>query len=114
VSAPVEPPAAPRRGTARPPARPAGVTVTLTASPEGEWTVEVVVGAKRTVRPSPVPPGDVAKAARALPAAVGEAIESALEAARRRQSERVERLRAELEAAQRALQDLGAPSDPSR
>jgi hypothetical protein len=82
------------------------VTVTLNASVEGEWTVEVVVGKKRTVRPTPVPPADVAKAARALPSEVAEAIDSALEAARQRQQDRVEQLRAELEAAQRALQDL--------
>jgi hypothetical protein len=53
-----------------------------------------------------VQPADVAKAARSLPPAVAEAIESSLEAARLRQQERVERLRAELEAAQRALRDL--------
>jgi Skp family chaperone for outer membrane proteins len=58
------------------------------------------------VRPTPVPPADVAKAARALPAEVAEAIDSALESARQRQQDRVEHLRAELEAAQRALQDL--------
>jgi hypothetical protein len=68
--------------------------------------VEVVTGRKRTVRPTPVQPAEVAKAARSLPPAVAEAIESSLAAARQRQVERVERLRAELDAAQRALQDL--------
>jgi outer membrane biosynthesis protein TonB len=87
-------------------ARPVEVTVTLSSTAEGEWTVEVVTGRKRTVRPTPVQPADVAKAARVLPAAVAEAIESSLAAARQRQIERVERLRAELDAAQRALQDL--------
>lgn len=87
-------------------ARPAEVTVTLNATAEGEWSVEVVVGKKRTVRPTPVSPSEVAKAARALPEAVAEAIESSLDAARQRQVDRVEQLRAELEAAQRALQDL--------
>jgi hypothetical protein len=86
--------------------RPAEVTVTLNASPDGEWTVEVMTGKKRTVRATPVQAGDVAKAARALPSEVAEAIESSLEAARLRQIERVERLRAELDAAQRALQEL--------
>uniref|UniRef100_UPI002027A5B3 DUF6319 family protein n=1 Tax=Pseudonocardia lacus TaxID=2835865 RepID=UPI002027A5B3 len=96
-----------RPGAGRAPARPpAGVTVTLAATPEGEWSVEVVVGKKRTVRPTPVSPGEVAKAARALPPVVTEAIESSLEAARARQLDRVERLRAELEAAQQALRDL--------
>ncbi|WP_343939044.1 DUF6319 family protein, partial [Pseudonocardia zijingensis] len=90
----------------RPAARPVEVTVTLNSTAEGEWTVEVTAGRKRTVRPTPVQPGEVAKAARSLPAAVAEAIESSLEAARQRQAERVERLRAELDAAQRALQEL--------
>jgi Family of unknown function (DUF6319) len=94
-------PARPRTG-----ARPAEVTVTLNSTVEGEWTVEVVTGRKRTVRPTPVQPAEVAKAARSLPPAVAEAIESSLAAARQRQIERVERLRAELDAAQRALQDL--------
>jgi hypothetical protein len=87
-------------------ARPAEVTVTLSSTADGEWTVEVTTGRKRTVRPTPVQPAEVAKAARSLPAAVTEAIESSLAAARERQAERVERLRAELDAAQRALQDL--------
>ena len=98
--------AAEKPARARAAARPAEVTVTLTSSADGEWTVEVVTGRKRTVRPTPVQPAEVAKAARSLPAAVAEAIESSLAAARQRQIERVERLRAELDAAQRALQDL--------
>jgi hypothetical protein len=102
------PPAAEERkpARARAAARPAEVTVTLNSTAEGEWTVEVVIGRKRTVRPTPVQPGEVAKAARSLPPAVAEAIESSLAAARQRQVERVERLRAELDAAQRALKDL--------
>jgi hypothetical protein len=101
------PQAAQTRRTSRSGAgRPAEVTVTLTSTADGEWTVEVATGRKRTVRPTPVQPGEVAKAARSLPAAVTEAIESSLAAARQRQVERVERLRAELDAAQRALQDL--------
>jgi hypothetical protein len=101
-------PAVEEKKPARPRAvvRPAEVTVTLSSTVEGEWTVEVVTGRKRTVRPTPVQPAEVAKAARSLPAAVAEAIESSLAAARQRQIERVERLRAELDAAQRALQDL--------
>ena len=95
-------PGRPRAGAARP----AEVTVILSSSADGEWTVEVTTGRKRTVRSMPVQPAEVAKAARSLPAAVAEAIESSLAAARQRQVERVERLRAELDAAQRALQDL--------
>jgi hypothetical protein len=103
--------AAPPAAAARKPgrsgvARPAEVTVTLSSTADGEWTVEVTTGRKRTVRPTPVQPAEVAKAARSLPAAVTEAIESSLAAARERQAERVERLQAELDAAPRALQDL--------
>jgi Family of unknown function (DUF6319) len=94
-----------RPGRARA-ARPAEVTVTLCSTADGEWTVEVTTGRKRTVRPTPVQPAEVAKAARSLPAAVTEAIESSLAAARQRQAQRVERLRAELDAAQRALHEL--------
>ena len=101
-----------RRVGSRPAARPVEVTVTLIASPEGEWTVEVMIGKKRIVRSTPVQPGDVAKAARSLPSAVAQAIESSLEAARGRQLERVERLRAELEAAQRALHELSSDRQP--
>jgi Family of unknown function (DUF6319) len=101
------PPAAAARKPGRSSAtRPAEVTVTLSSTADGEWTVEVTTGRKRTVRPTPVQPAEVAKAARSLPSAVTEAIESSLAAARERQAERVERLRAELDAAQRALQDL--------
>jgi hypothetical protein len=96
----------PRSVGGRSAGRPAEVTVTLNATADGEWTVEVMIGKKRTVRPTPVQPADVAKAARSLPSAVAEAIDSSLEAARQRQLERVERLQAELEAAQRALHEL--------
>lgn len=94
------------RSTGRAAVRPAEVSVTLSATGDGEWTVEVMVGKKRTVRPTPVQPGDVAVAARALPPAVAEAIASSLDAARRRRAEQVERLRAELDAAERALKQL--------
>jgi hypothetical protein len=108
-------PAAPESGPDRP--RPTGgptvsrpeVTVTLSATADGEWTVQVVIGQKRAVRPTSVPPAEVAKAARSLPPAVAEAIKSSLEGARARQFERMERLRTELEAAQRALQELSGP-----
>ncbi|SDI91681.1 hypothetical protein SAMN05192558_102650 [Actinokineospora alba] len=90
-----------------PPHKPAEVTVTLHSTLEGEWTVDVLVGKKRVVRWEPVPAGDVARAAKSLPSGVGEAIGTALEAAKRRQLARVEQLKAELDAAQRALRDLG-------
>ncbi|GLZ38968.1 DUF6319 family protein [Actinokineospora sp. NBRC 105648] len=103
-------PGAPERPKARPTPRrrePAEVTVTLHSTPEGEWTVDVLVGKKRTVRWTPVPAGDIARAARSLPPAVGEAIGASLEASKQRQLKRVEQLKAELEAAQRALRELG-------
>jgi hypothetical protein len=106
--APEKSPERPRPAPSRAAARPAEVTVTLNATTDGEWTVEVSIGKKRTVRPTPVQPAEVAKAARSLPSAVAEAIESSLEAARQRQLDRVERLRAELDAAQRALQELSS------
>lgn len=108
ASPPEKSPDRPRAVGGRSVARPVEVTVTLSATSEGEWTVEVMVGKKRTVRPTPVQPADVAKAARSLPPVVAQAIESSLEAARQRQLDRVERLRTELEAAQRALQELSS------
>lgn len=93
----------PARGRA---ARPSGMTVTLEATPEGEWSVEVRVGTKRVVPAVPVPAADLATAARSLPTAVAEAIESSLEGARQRQRDRVEQLRSELDAAQRVLDQL--------
>lgn len=102
-------PAAPRRsGPARAAAgRSAEATLTLHSTPDGEWSVEVTSGKKRTVRPSPVAPAAVAKAVRELPAAVGDAVEASLATARQRQAERVQRLRAELDAAAEALRELG-------
>lgn len=96
----------PRPASGRSAKRPPDVTVTMVATTEGEWTVEVTIGKKRTVRPTAVSPAEVAKAARSLPSEVAEAIESTLEAARQRQLGRVEALRAELDAAQRALEEL--------
>jgi hypothetical protein len=86
--------------------RPAEVTVTLSSTADGEWTVDVVAGKKRAVRAVPVPASAVARAAKELTPEVAEAIEAVLEAARVQQRERVEQLRAELDAAQRALAEL--------
>jgi len=83
------------------------LTVVLQPTSSGEWVASVTRGSKTVVRPTPVPPGDVAKAARCLPPAVGEAVDAALAAARTRQQERVAALQAELEAARQALEDLG-------
>ncbi|WP_158842729.1 DUF6319 family protein [Saccharothrix deserti] len=105
------PPAAERKPAERkPPARkqakPAEVTVTLVSTADGEWTVDVQWGSKRTLKAAPVAASAVSQAAKLLPAEVDEAVESVLSAARERHLARVEQLRAELEAAQRALDDL--------
>ena len=84
------------------------VTVTLVTTGEGEWTVEVLQGTRRAIRPTPVPPAAVAQAAKLLTPEVSEIVEGVLNAARAQQLARVEQLRAELEAAQKALDDLGA------
>ncbi|QFZ17643.1 DUF6319 family protein [Saccharothrix syringae] len=86
--------------------KPAEVTVTLASTAEGEWTVDVQWGSKRTLKAAPVAASAVAQAAKLLPAEVDEAVESVLTAARERHLARVEQLRAELEAAQRALDEL--------
>ena len=100
------PAAAERRPTARKQAKPAEVTVTLTSTADGEWTVDVQWGSKRTLKAAPVAASAVSQASKLLPAEVDEAVESVLSAARERHLARVEQLRAELEAAQRALDEL--------
>lgn len=117
-AAPAEPPAAPARPRTRAGSRSradrsagraeaAETTVSLTATADGEWSVEVRVGTKLVVPPASMQAPDVATAARSLPPAVAEVVTSVLEGARHRQRERVEQLRAELDAAQRALEQLG-------
>ncbi|HEX3790889.1 MAG TPA: DUF6319 family protein [Pseudonocardiaceae bacterium] len=86
--------------------QPSPLTVTLSSTEEGEWTVEVVTGKKRTIRPTPISASSVAHAARALGDEVAEAIEGVLTAARDQQRARVAQLQAELDAARQALADL--------
>ncbi|MFD9704242.1 DUF6319 family protein [Lentzea sp. NPDC059081] len=115
-AAPKPKPAAPaeQAPAAKPARKPAAknatpeVTVTLVSVGEGEWVVEVMQGTRKTVRPTPVPPAAVAQAAKLLTPEVAEIVEGVLNAARAQQLARVEQLRAELEAAQKALEDLGA------
>ena len=87
--------------------RSGALTVSLTSVAGGDWTVEVLAGARRVVSSTPVQASDVAIVARSLPPAVAEVITSALVEARRLQQERVAQLREELEAAQQALDQLG-------
>lgn len=86
----------------------AEISVRLNATAEGEWSVEVLVGTKRIVPSTPVHAASMAMAARSLPPAVSEAIEPALERARQLQRTRVDHLRAELDAAQRVLDQFDA------
>jgi hypothetical protein len=93
----------PARGRGR---QPAPITVTLSSTPDGEWTVEVQAGSKRTVRPQPVSAGSVAAAAKVLGGDIEQAIDGAITAAREQQQARVAQLEAELETARQALAEL--------
>lgn len=85
-----------------------GATVTLTADQDGQWSVEVSTGKKRVIRPTPVAANAVAQAAKVLHDDVAAAVEPLIDAAREQQRARVDQLRAELAAAQAALDELGA------
>ncbi|MFD4428443.1 DUF6319 family protein [Nocardia sp. NPDC058497] len=106
--------AAPKPATPRPAKAPAArkpkapeVTVTLTGSADGEWTVDVVNGKKRSVKGLAVSSGAVAQAAKILHPEVEEVVAGILEAARGAQQAKVAQLQAELEAATRLLEELG-------
>lgn len=83
-----------------------GATVTLTADDNGQWSVEVNTGKKRTLRPRTVSASAVAHAAKALHEDVAAAVEPLLESAREQQRARVEELQRELADAQRTLDEL--------
>ncbi|MFC4375164.1 DUF6319 family protein [Nocardia halotolerans] len=83
------------------------VTVTLTGTADGEWTVDVVNGKKRSVKGLAVNSGAVAQAAKILHPEVEEVVAGILEAARDAQQAKVAQLQAELEAAKRLLEELG-------
>lgn len=105
--APVEKPAPTKpKSTHRRTKVPTEVTVTLHATARGEWTVEVVVGTKRTIRARPIPAVAIAKAAKELPDDVESAISAVLDSAREQHRERIALLQAELDAARRALDEL--------
>lgn len=84
-----------------------GATVTLTADADGQWSVEVSTPKKRVVKPTQVSVNAVQQAARLLHEDVSAAVEPVIEAAREQHRARVEALRAELKAAQAALDELG-------
>ncbi|MFE6924701.1 DUF6319 family protein [Nocardia sp. NPDC057663] len=104
---------APKPATPRPAKTPVArkpkapeVTVTLTGSADGEWTVDVVNGKKRSVKGLAVTSGAVAQAAKILHPEVEEVVAGILEAARGAQQAKVAQLQAELEAAKRLLAEL--------
>ncbi|GAA4036561.1 hypothetical protein GCM10022247_72960 [Allokutzneria multivorans] len=103
--APAKPKPAKPAAKKQPSAAGAELTVTLSATAEGEWTIEVVSGKKKS-KPAPITPAAVGQVAKALDEEAAEAIESVLSAARDRHAARVEALRAELAAAEEALQEL--------
>ncbi|MFD4443708.1 DUF6319 family protein [Nocardia sp. NPDC058519] len=83
------------------------VTVTLTGTADGEWTVDVVNGKKRSVKGMAVSSAAVAQAAKILHPEVEEVVAGILEAARGVQQAKVAQLQAELEAARKLLEELG-------
>lgn len=82
------------------------VTVTLSGTADGEWTVDVVHGKKRTIKGLSVAGASVAQAAKLLHPEVSEVVDSVLEAVRNTQRAKVEQLQAELEQARRLLDEL--------
>ncbi|WP_330257416.1 DUF6319 family protein [Nocardia sp. NBC_00565] len=82
------------------------VTVTLTGTADGEWSVDVVSGKKKSVRGLPVTSSAVAQAAKVLHPEVAEVVAGILEAARVVQESKVQQLQAELEEARRMLEEL--------
>lgn len=81
------------------------VTVTLLGTADGEWTVEVIAGKKRT-KGLPVASSAVSQAAKLLHEEVAEVVDGVLESVRASQRAKVEALQAELESARKLLDDL--------
>lgn len=103
TTAPAAP--APRRAKKAP----VGVSVTIHAGAEDDWTVTVTHGAKRPGKAAPVSPDAVDRAMRELgdPVAL-EAVQSVISAAREAAEQRIAALSKELEDARRALEALGS------
>ncbi|TLF75769.1 DUF6319 family protein [Nocardia cyriacigeorgica] len=100
---------APPKPAAKAPARKskaAEVTVTISGTADGEWSVDVVNGKKRTVRALPVNSAAVAQAAKLLHPEVSEVVGGIMEAVRVAQLAKVEQLQAELEEAKKLLAEL--------
>ena len=85
----------------------AGVSVTIAAGPEDEWTVTVAHGTRKS-KSTTVPADAVDRAIRELgDSTATEAVETALLAARKSAADRVEELSKQLAAARDALAALG-------
>lgn len=82
------------------------VVVTINGTAEGEWTVDVTSGKKRTARAVPVSGPAVAQAAKLLHPEVAEVVEGLLESVRGAQEAKVQQLQAELEQARKLLEEL--------
>ncbi|WP_280422122.1 DUF6319 family protein [Nocardia carnea] len=82
------------------------VVVTINGSADGEWTVDVTSGKKRTARALPVGGPAVAQAAKLLHPEVAEVVEGLLETVRGAQEAKVQQLQAELEQARKLLEEL--------
>ncbi|MCQ4122135.1 DUF6319 family protein [Rhodococcus tibetensis] len=107
VAAAPKPAAAPARRTTK--KAPAGVSVTIHAGADNDWSVTVAHGAKRPGKAVPVPPEAVERAVRELGEETAiEAVESIIVAARNLAAARVEELSRQLEDARKALEALGA------
>lgn len=83
------------------------VSVTLTGTADGEWTVDVVNGKKRSVKGLAVSSAAVAQAAKILHPEVAEVVDGIMETVRGAQQAKVAQLQAELEAAKKLLAELG-------
>ncbi|WP_433732575.1 DUF6319 family protein [Nocardia sp. CA-129566] len=99
-------PATKATAAARSKAKAPEVTVTLTGTADGEWSVDVVSGKKKSVRGLPVTSSAVAQAAKVLHPEVAEVVAGILEAARVVQESKVQQLQVELAEARRLLEEL--------
>ncbi|MFY2789054.1 DUF6319 family protein [Rhodococcus sp. MALMAid1271] len=102
------PPQTPRRETARRAKKaPSGVSVTIHAGPDNDWSVTVTHGAKRPTKAQPVSPESVSRAVRELgdPTA-RDAVEAVISHAREEAAVRVAELSRQLEEARTTLAAL--------
>jgi len=106
---PPVPAATPRPAVKRAKKLPAGISVTIHAGADNDWSVTVTQGAKRPGKAVPVAPDAVERAVRELgePTAI-EAVESIIVAARDMAAARVDELSRQLEEARKMLEALGA------